>query len=157
LNRLFGAAFVVSAGACAASGPHDVLDGTSHDVRGDAAASQSGVYAYVARRALVAIALADAHGVADDETHRLVDRVADEAAACFKRSPKLTPGAAHIVLPIDDGGITGTPRTEFSPLAAAVDGMVCILAPLRLSTFTPAQAGARSMTIEAAWGNDLTP
>ena len=143
---------------CAAAGPNDALDGTSHDVRADASTTQAGAYAYVARRALVAVGLADAHGVADDETHRVIDRVADEATSCLKRSTTLTRGAARVVLPIDEGGIVGAPQTEFSPPSAALQGMLCILAPLRLSTFTPDKAThARSMTIEAAWGSDLTP
>ncbi len=142
--------------ACAASGPNDALDGTSHEVRGDAGATRAGAYAYVARRALVAVGLADAQGLTDDETHRVVDRVGDEASSCLKRSATVTKGAARIVLPIDEGGVTGAPQTEFSPPSAALQGMVCILAPLRLSTFSPAK-GTRSVTIEAAWGNDLTP
>ncbi len=140
--------------ACAA-GPHDALDGTSHDVRGDASVTQPTGYAYVARRSLVAIGLADVHGVSDDEAHGVIDRVANEATACFKRSANLTTGAVRIVLPIDEGGIAGAPQTEFSPPSAAVQGMLCILAPLRMSTFAPA-ANARSIKIEAAWGNDLT-
>jgi hypothetical protein len=141
-----------------ASGPRDTLDRTSHDVQLDASAPRAGAYAYVARRALVAVGLAEAHGISDDEAHRIVDSVADEATACLRRSKTLNPGAAHIVLPIDDGGITSSPQTEFSPPAAALQGMLCILAPLRLSTFTPDKTtGARSLTIEAAWGSDLTP
>jgi hypothetical protein len=143
---------------CAASGPNDALDGTSHDVRGDAGTTQVGAYAYVARRALVAVGLADARGVSEDETHRAIDRVALEATSCFKRAATLTRGAARIVLPIDAGGIAGAPQTEFSPPSAALQGMLCVLAPLRLSTFTPDKTtGARSITIEAAWGSDLTP
>jgi hypothetical protein len=141
-----------------AGGPRDTLDRTSHDVQLDASAPRAGAYAYVARRALVAVGLAEAHGISDDEAHRTVDSVAAEATACLKRSATLTPGAARIVLPIDDGGITGAPQTEFSPPQAALQGILCILAPLRLSTFTPGKTtGARSLTIEAAWGSDLTP
>jgi hypothetical protein len=140
--------------ACAGSG-RDALDGTSHDVRTDAAAPHATAYAYVARRPLVAIGLADAHGLTDEDSHRIVDRVAAEASGCFKRSTNLTAGAAKIVLPIDEGGIAGAPQVEFSPVSSAPLGMVCVLAPMRLSTFAP--GAARSITIEAAWGSDVHP
>jgi hypothetical protein len=155
--RLCHAGIVASAFACAASGPNDALDGTSHDVRGDAGTTPRGAYAYVARRALVAVGLSDAQGVTDDETHHVIDRVADEATSCLGRSATVMKGAARIVLPVDEGGVTGAPQTEFSPPSAALQGMVCILAPLRLSTFSPAKGLTRSVTIEAAWGSDLTP
>lgn len=142
--------------ACAA-GPHDVLDGTSHDVRVDAG-PKSGAYAYVAKRSLVAVGLAASQGLTDEETHRLVDRLADEASACFKRSRELASGAGRITLPIDAGGGTGTPVAELTPPSAAALGMVCILAPMRLTTFAPAaESTARSITIEAAWGTDVAP
>jgi hypothetical protein len=156
-SRLCHAGILASVFACAGGGPNDALDGTSHDVRGEAGAPRAGAYAYVARRALVAIGLADAQGTTDDETHRVVDRVAEEASSCLKRSATVARGAARIVLPVDEGGVTGAPQTEFSPPSAAIQGMVCILAPLRLSTFSPAKGATRSVTIEAAWGSDLTP
>jgi hypothetical protein len=147
-------ALAIGIAGCAAGGPHDVLDGTGREVQVDASAPRSG-YVYVARRALVAVGLAASQGLTDEEAHRAVDRLADEASACFKRSKELAAGATHIVLPIDPGGTTGAPTVTFSPQTSAVVGMVCILAPIRLSTFAP--GSARSITIEAAWGTDLSP
>ncbi len=140
---------------CAGGGPHDALDGSGKVVSDGGASPHSG-YAYVARRPLVAVGLASESGMSDDETHRVVDRLADQASACFRKSNNLTAGAAHIELPIDDGGGTGAPVTVFSPPTSAALGMVCILAPMRLTAFAPGAAG-RSITVEAAWGNDLAP
>ena len=138
-----------------AAGPHDVLDGTSHDVRVDGGGPRPGAYAYVAKRPLVAVGLAGAQGLTDEETHRVVDQLADQASACFKRSEHLAPGAGRITLPIDPGGRTGAPAAELTPPSAAALGMVCLLAPLRLTTWAP--GAARSITIEAAWGTDVAP
>jgi hypothetical protein len=141
-------------GGCAAGGPHDTLDRTNHDVVVDAGA-RGGGDKYVARRPLVAVGLVETKGLGDDESRRVVDRLADAASACFKHSKQVAPGATRITLPIDEGGTTGAPGTAFSPPASAAIGMVCILAPLRLMTFTP--GATRSITVEAAWGNDIAP
>jgi len=155
VRRLALALLWLVLGGCAASGPHDVLDGTNHEVVVDAGAPRGGAYAYVARRALVAVGLADAKGLKDEDSHHVVDRLADEASACFKQRPRLEPGATRITLPIDEGGTTGAPETTFSPATSAAIGMVCLLAPLRLMTFPP--GASRSITIEAAWGSDIAP
>ena len=137
-----------------AAGPHDVLDGTSHDVRVDAG-PRAGAYTYVAKRPLVAIGLAASQGLSDEEAHHVVDQLADEATGCFKRTTQLPSGAGRIALPIDPGGTTGAPVVQLTPPGAVALGLVCLLAPLRLMTFAP--GGDRSITIEAAWGSDVSP
>jgi hypothetical protein len=108
----------------------------------------------VARRPLVAIGLADAQGISDEDAHRVIDAVADSAAACFKRSPNLAQGAARMTIPIDAGGVVGAPQVTISPQEATAIGMLCLLAPLRMATFAPqaGDGGTRSLTIESAWG-----
>lgn len=144
---------VLMLGRCA-GGPRDVLDGSGHTVS-DAGTPRAG-YSYAARRPLVALGVAAITGVTDDESHRVLDRVAEQASACFRSVSKLSSGAARITLPIDEGGVTGAPQLTFSPPESAVQGMLCVLAPLRVSTFAPGAAG-RSITVEAAWGSDLSP
>lgn len=138
-----------------AGGPKDVVE-DGHDVRGamDAGTQRGGAYAYAARRPLVAIGLADATGIGEEDSHRVIDAVADAAAGCFKRVPNLASGAARITIPIDEGGVVGAPQVTISPQEATTAGMLCLLAPLRMATFAPASAdaGARSLTIESAWG-----
>jgi len=133
-----------------AAGPHDTLAGGTTTVK----TQESTTYSYVARRPLVAIGLAKSDGISDADSHAIVDRVADSAAACFRRAKNLVPGAARIVIPVDAGGVAGAPEVTFAPPDAAGLGMLCVLAPLRLATFSPADAdaGARSMSIESAWG-----
>lgn len=113
-------------------------------------------YSYVARRPLVAIGLAGSTGIADEDAHAVVDHVADAAASCFHRVKTLAPGAARIVVPVDAGGLAGAPEVHFSPESAAPLGLLCVLGPLRMATFAPApaeaDAGARVLTIESAWG-----
>lgn len=147
----FGVLFVLV--GCAAV-PKDVLDGSGHDVRADASVRPAGAYVYAAKRPLVAVGLADAQGVSDDDAHRVVDALAVSASKCFARTQTLAQGAARITVPIDDGGITGAPQVTFEPTEATPIGMLCVLAPLRLSTFAPSKIdrGTRSITIESAWG-----
>lgn len=136
-----------------AAGPRDTLGGGGPVVHADTGAGPAS-YAYLARRSIVAVGLAGAHGLSDEEARALVDRVADAANACFRRRPNLTPGVGRIELPIDAGGLAGAPAVAFSPAEASALGMLCVLAPLRMATFSPASedAGARSITIESAWG-----
>jgi hypothetical protein len=136
-----------------AAGPSDIVE-NGHDVRGADAGGPRGAYIYAAKRPLVAIGLAEATNVSDADAHRVVDTLADSATACFKRSANLAQGGARITIPIDDGGVVGAPQVTFSPQEATVVGMLCLLAPLRISSFSPAtrDAGARSLTIESAWG-----
>ena len=144
--------FALSLVACAA-GPNDIVE-NGHDVRGADAGGPRTAYAYAAKRPLVAIGLADATNVSEADAHRAVDGLADAAAACFKRVKSLAQGAARITIPIDDGGVVGTPDVTISPQEATGLGMLCLLAPLRMASFSPAaaDAGARSLTIESAWG-----
>jgi len=139
-------------GACAA-GPNDIVE-NGHDVRDASTTAPRGAYVYAAKRPLVAIGLAEASNVSEADAHRAVDSLADSAAGCFKRAQNLAQGAARITIPIDEGGVVGAPQVDISPREATVVGMLCLLAPLRMMPFSPASgdAGARSITIESAWG-----
>ncbi len=145
-----------------AGGPKDTLD-PSHEVRvSDAGAAQQGDgYAYVARRPLVALALAEARNINDEEARRVLDHAADGASACFDRFSReghLTQGAARIIVPVDDGGIVGQPLVTFSAeQGAAVQGMLCVVASLRMAGFTATAPGGpqRAMAVEVAWGPDV--
>jgi hypothetical protein len=149
--RLVAFSFVLFV-ACAA-GPNDIVE-NGHDVRDASAGTPRGAYVYAARRPLVAIGLAEATNVSDADAHRAVDSLADSAAGCFKRAQNLAQGAARITIPIDEGGVAGAPQVTISPQEATALGMLCLLAPLRMTPFSPASAdaGARSLTIESAWG-----
>jgi hypothetical protein len=149
IKKVFQFIFVLG---CAA-GPPDVLDPNGGSADASVATPQTG-YAYVARRALVAVALADSKGFSDDETHAVIDRVADAASACFKKSANLKVGAVRVIVAVDNGGVAGAPDVTFSPQESAPIGLLCVLAPIRFTKFAPssADAGDRSITIESAWG-----
>jgi hypothetical protein len=136
-----------------AAGPRDVLDPNGGTA--DASVAPQTGYSYVARRPLVAVALADSKGFSDDDVHAVIDHVADAASACFKKSAALKPGAVRVIVPVDDGGMSGAPDVTFSPQESAAIGLVCVLAPIRFAKFAPSasDAGARSITIESAWGS----
>ena len=135
-----------------AAGPRDTLGGGGPVVRAEAGAPAG--YSYVARRPLVAVGLAGVTGLSEEDAHTIVDRLAVAASECLVKRANVTPGTAHIELPIDPGELAGAPAVAFSPTNAAAIGLVCILAPLRMTVLSPvdADAGARSIAIESAWG-----
>ncbi len=143
--------FLLPLVGCAA-GPRDTLGGGGPVVRAEAGAPAG--YSYVARRPLVAVGLAGVTGLSEEDAHAIVDRLAASASDCLEKRTNVTPGAAHIELPIDSGGLAGPPSVAFSPTDAAAIGLVCILAPLRMTVLSPIEgdAGARSIAIESAWG-----
>jgi hypothetical protein len=141
--------------AACAPGPSDVVETGGHDTHGGTGGgTPKGAYSYVARRPLVAVGLVDAQGIGDDDAHKIIDHVADAATECFKRSKNPGRAAARITLAFDEGGVAQTPQATFAPKEAAATGMVCLLAPLRMTPFPPAaaDAGPRSITLESAWG-----
>ena len=140
---------------CAGAGVRDAI-GESRDVTGGPEADR---YVYVARRPMAAVALAEARGLGDDDVRRVVDHLADALDACVRdQARRGTPasGAARVVADVDDGGLIGSPRVTVSPGPGAQAGaLLCVVAPLRMSSFLPrsGDAGAtRGLALEANWG-----
>jgi hypothetical protein len=133
---------------------------TSRDVVVDAGGPRSGEgYEYVARRPLAVVALAEARGLEVEAGRLAVDRLADALDACVTeqgRQGALVEGAARAVAQIDGTGtVAGTSlRIEPGP-GVAQSAALCLIAPLKLLTFPPADATARGMAIEALWGRVL--
>ena len=142
--------------ASCASNARDVVP-ESHDVRvsGNAASSTDG-YAYVARRPLGVVALAEARGLPDADARRAIDHLADALDACatdLGRHDKLVDGAVRVVAQIaPDGSVSGL-NVKVGQ-AATANAILCVIAPLKLTAFPPseADAGARGLAIEATWG-----
>ena len=131
----------------------------SHDVRVlDAGSATEGAqgYEYVARRPLALVALAEARGLAPDVAREAIDRLADALDACATdqgRKGSRIDGAARVVAPIAESGSVGVPSVRLDPgPGVAESAVVCLVAPVRLLTFPPVEAGARGIAIEALWG-----
>ena len=142
---------------CAPSGPRDVTEHT-HDTTGQH--GQDG-YEYVVKKPHGVIALAESRGVSKDGAKHAVDRLAESFEACLgdleKKAP-LKPGAARIIVPVDDGGLVGEPLLKLSDTSGdtKVTTLICLVAPVKLMTFPPPgpaspKAGTRGMAIEATW------
>jgi hypothetical protein len=144
--------------SCTPRGVRDVIP-ESHDVRVlDAGTAPEGTrgYEYIARRPLAVVALAEARGIAPDLARAAVDRLADALDACItergQRSPHVE-GAARVVAPIEESGGVGPPSVRIDPgEGVAENAVVCLVAPVRLLTFPPVDAGGRGIAIEALWG-----
>jgi hypothetical protein len=143
---------------CAGGAGRDVVP-ESHDIRlldAEAAAQNAQGYEYVARRPLALVALAEARGLEPEVAHQAVERLADTLDACatdHERRGIHVHGAARVVAAIDPRGFLGAPSVRVDPgEGVAESAVVCLVAPARLLTFPPTDAGARGIAIEALWG-----
>jgi hypothetical protein len=152
----------LAATACAGNGGRDVVP-ESHDVVTDTRASPQGAqgYEYVARRPLAVVALAEARGLESITAHAAVDRLADRLDACITdkaREGGPVEGAARVIAKIDASGAVAATQVRVDPGAAsASNAVVCLVAPMKLLTFPPADADGRGIAIEAIWGRVATP
>lgn len=154
---------LLAAVAACNGGPKDATEHTT-DVK-VADAGGTGSYGYVARRPRAVVALAEARGLDDSTSRAAIDRLANALSACagdLAKQGKLVDGAARLLVPVDNGGIVGAPQVVFSPGAAvAANGLLCVVAPVRMLTFPPAADDAgtggvlRALAIEVAWGEEL--
>jgi hypothetical protein len=122
----------------------------------DAYKKASDGYVYVARRSLGIVALAEARGMDDAVATRVIDRLADQLDACaatLAKQGKLVSGALRVVAPVTADGAIGAINLKLAPgNDVAANALLCLVAPLKLIAFPPADAGARGLAIEATWG-----
>jgi hypothetical protein len=146
--------------SCAGGGGegHDVVP-RSHDVqvRGNEGTGPSAQgYDYVAKRPLAVVALAEARGLDPTVAHAAVDRLADSLDTCATdqgRKGTLVDGAARVAVQIDDSGNIAGTSVKFDPgPGVAENAALCFVAPVKMLTFPPADAGARGFAVEAIWG-----
>ena len=145
--------------SCAGGSGRDAIP-QSHDVRvldgGAAAAASPQGYEYVARRPLAMVALAEARGISPEVAREAVDRLADALDACATEQGMhgaKAEGAARVVAAIEPEGSVGPPTVRVDPgEGVARSAIVCFVAPFRLLTFPPVDAGARGIAVEALWG-----
>jgi hypothetical protein len=130
-----------------------------NDVRvldASAATQSTQGYEYIARRPLALVALAEARGIEPDVAHQAVERLADALDACATaqgRKGLHVQGAARFVAPVDPNGTVGPPSVRIDPGEGVVQSaVVCLVAPARLLTFPPVDAGTRGFAVEALWG-----
>jgi hypothetical protein len=138
----------------------------SHDVQGaapppDAGPRALGGYAYVARRPLGAVALAEARGIDDAAAGRVVDHLADALAACAEglaHEGKLVDGAARIAAEIAPDGTPTSLALKVAPGGSvAANAILCFITPFKLTSFplAPPEQGLRGIAVEATWGPSL--
>ncbi len=115
-------------------------------------------YDYVARRPLAVVALAEARGIEPVTARAAVDRLADRLDACVTeeaRSGGHVEGAARVVAQIAANGDVAGTNVRIDPgggPGAAQSAVVCLVSPLKLLTFPPADGADRGIAIEALWG-----
>jgi hypothetical protein len=159
-RRLLILSGVLSVVACAGGAGRDTVP-SSTDVVADAGAPSRSAegYEYVARRPLAVVALAEARGMEPAIARAAIDHLAEAVDACAadeekKGSP--AQGAARVVAQIDgDGRVTGTTVRIDRGAGVAESAVLCLVAPTRLMTFPPTDAGLRGMAIEALWGRGV--
>jgi hypothetical protein len=148
----------LAAAACAGSGGRDVVPET-HDVVTEtrAAGGDTQGYEYVARRPLAVVALAEARGIESVTAHAAVDRLADRLDACITdkaREGGSVEGAARVIARIDATGAVAATQVRVDPGgSSASNAVVCLVAPMKLLAFPPAETDGRGIAIEAIWGH----
>jgi hypothetical protein len=134
----------------------------THDVH-VAAGESKGVYLHVARRPLGFVALARQTGLGDEMATRAAEHLADALDACATNlgaKGKLAEGTIRIEASVaTDGSIIPQHVTVAPGDAVAANALLCVIAPLKLTTFPPdpGDAGARSFAIDASWGPHALP
>ncbi len=118
-------------------------------------------YVYVARSRRVSVGLAEARGLTPDEARSVVDRLAGAFEACAARLGSLAPGAARLVVLLDERGrVTGSDAKLAPGSETARAGLLCLISPARglsYPSLSPAagppasRRGARGFAVEAAW------
>ena len=160
-------ALLLAVASLSCGGTRDIVPET-HDVRAGAVTQPDGGggpngapgegYVYIAKRPLGAVALAEARGMSDEIASRAVDHLADALDTCatdLGRRGKLVDGAARVVVMIGNDGTVAGLNVKLSPgSAVAANAILCLITPLKLTTFpvVQADAGARGMAIESTWG-----
>jgi hypothetical protein len=113
-------------------------------------------YEYVARRPLAVVALAEARGLDARAARAAIDRLADALDTCATeegRKGTLASGAARVVAQIADDGTVAQTSLRVDPGEGVLQNAVlCLVAPAKMLSFGPADAGARGIAIEALWG-----
>jgi hypothetical protein len=148
--------------SCAGAGgdARDVVP-ESHDVVVDAGARarSAEAYEYVARRPLAVVALAEARGIAPDVARAAIEHLADAVDTCVTeegRKGALLEGAARVIAQVDTSGNVAGVSLRVDPSAGkARDAVLCLVAPTKLLTFPPTDAGVRGLAVEALWGRAL--
>lgn len=142
--------------ACSPSGPRDVA-GEQKDVRvqagvdaGPSAAASNEAYAYVARRPHGVVALAEARQMSEEESHAIIDKLANDLESCAARldaEHTLVEGAARIVALAQPSGPPAL-NVKLAPGGdVAQNALMCLVAPIRALPFTKG-----GLAIEYTWG-----
>jgi hypothetical protein len=117
-------------------------------------------YVYVARSTRVSVGLAEARGLTPEEARSVVDRLAGAFEACAARLGPLAPGAARLVVLLDERGrVTGSDAKLAPGSETARAGLLCLISPARGLSYPPLSAAAgpaskrstRGFAVEAAW------
>lgn len=142
---------------CAPSGPKDVTE-QRHDV---VTQQPEPGYEYVIKVPHGVVAVAESRGLGKDDVKAAVGHVAKTFDACLVDFKNLQPGAARIIVPVDDGGlVTAEPLVKLSDdnPQTKLAAVLCLVTPAKRMSFpapgaASADAGTRGIAIEATWPN----
>ncbi len=135
----------------------DVVPET-HDVRaGESGSDKQDSYAFIARRPMGFVALSNEHGLGPEIASGAVGHLADSLDACatgLARNGRLVDGAVRVSATIGPEGSVSVSHVTVAPGdAVAANALLCVIAPLKMITFTPVDAKAqRGIAIDASWG-----
>lgn len=147
--RRFALALLV---ACSPSGPRDVA-GEQKDIRvqnAPDAGPANDAYAYVARRPHGVVALAEARQMSEEESHAIIEKLANDLETCASRlegEGTLALGAARIIVLAQPSGPPAL-NVKLAPGGdVAQNALMCLVAPIRALPLTKG-----GLAIEYTWG-----
>lgn len=152
-------ASLASLASCAGASDEgrDVVPASRDVVGGAAAARSPDGYDYVARRPLAVVALAEGRGLDTAVARAAIDHLADRLDACVTEEARKggpVEGAARVVAQIDATGAVAATQVRIDPgHGGAPSAVVCLVAPMKLLTFPPADHEGRGIAVEALWGH----
>jgi hypothetical protein len=140
--------------ACSPSGPRDVAGenkNTYVQPGGDAGSTTNNdAYVYVARRPHGVVALAEARQMTEEESHAIIERLANDLETCATRldaEHTLVEGAARIVALAQPQGPPAM-NVKLAPGGdVAQNALMCLVAPIRALPLTKG-----GLAIEYTWG-----
>ena len=153
------AAAALALSSCAGAGDEgrDVVPASRDVVGGAAAARTPEGYDYVARRPLAVVALAEGRGLDAAVARAAIDHLADRLDACVTEEARKggpVEGAARVVAQIDATGAVAATQVRIDPgHGGAPSAVVCLVAPMKLLAFPPADREGRGIAVEALWGH----
>jgi hypothetical protein len=149
--------FGVFGGVACQGGTRDVVPETHDVVVGRGESGAGGGYSFIARRPLGFVAVASERGLGGDIAKGVADHLADALDACatnLAARGKLVDGTIRVEATVEaDGSVRVDHMTVAPGDGVAANALLCVVAPLKLTTLPASGDGAaKEIIFDVSWG-----